>query len=246
MITREQAKEILSTRQPGQPETADAELAEALRLTERDSALRQWWEEHQRFDARVRAALQSIPVPPDLAGRIIAGRPAPTLRLPPPRRWLWGLAAAAAVVAFAAWLVWWSQPAGPQFPTFRIRMARNALREYRMDIQTNDLAAIQQFLAQNRAPAQYALKPAMQALPGLGCGVLRWQNQPVSMICFDRGQGQILWLFVAERGAVAGAPAGREPVFASVGRLSTAAWSEGELVYLLAAVGDRQLLEKFL
>ncbi len=245
MITREQAKEILSTRRPGQPEAADAEQAEALRLTERDSELRQWWEEHQRFDAGVRAALQSIPVPPDLAGRIIAGRAASTLRLPTTRRWLWGLAAAA-VVAFAAWLVWWSQPAGPQFPTFRIRMGRNALREYRMDIQTNDLAAIQRFLAQNRAPAQYALTPAMQALPGLGCGVLRWQNQPVSMICFDRGQSQILWLFVAERGAVAGAPAGREPEFAAVGRLSTAAWSQGDFVYLLAAVGDRQLLEKFL
>ncbi len=245
MITREQAKDILSTRRPGSPAAADPELAEALRLVEREPELRQWWEEHQRFDAGVRAALQAIPVPPDLAGRIVAGRPASTLRLPAPRRWLWGLAAAA-VVAFAAWLVWWSQPAGPQFPTFRIRMARTALREYRMDIQTNDLAAIQRFLAQNRAPAQYALSPPMQALPGLGCGILRWQNQPVSMICFDRGQGQILWLFVAERGAVAGAPAGREPVFASVGRLATAAWSEGNQVYLLAAVGDRRLLEKFL
>lgn len=245
MITREQAKEILSTRRPGQPEAADAEEAEALRLTERDSALRQWWEEHQRFDAGVRTALQSIPVPANLAGRIIARRPAATLRLPTHRRWLWGLAAAA-VIAFAAWLIWWSQPAGPQFPTFRIRMARNALREYRMDIQTNDLAAIQHFLAQNRAPAQYALTPAMRALPGLGGGVLRWQNQPVSMICFDRGQGQILWLFVAERGAVAGAPAGRAPEFATVGRLSTVTWSEGDLVYLLAAVGDRQLLERYL
>ncbi len=245
MITREQAKEILSTRRPGSPAAADPELAEALRLVEREPDLRQWWEERQRFDAGVRAALQTIPVPPDLTGRILAGRPASALRLPASRRWVWALAAAAAFT-FAAWLVWWSLPSGPQFPTYRNRMARVALREYRMDIQTNDLAAIQGFLARNQAPADYTLTPSMRALPGLGCGIVRWQNQPVSMVCFDRGQGQILWLFVAEDAAVAGAPRSRQPVFDSVGRLATAAWSDGRHLYLLAALGNRQLLEKYL
>jgi hypothetical protein len=245
MITCEQAKAILSTRRPGSPAATDPELVEALRLAEREPDLRRWWEERQRFDAGVRAVLQAIPVPPDLAGRILAGRPAPTLRLPAPRRWVWALAAAA-VFTLAGWLVWWSLPSGPQFPTYRNRMARVALREYRMDIQTNDLSAIQGFLARNQAPADYTLTPPMRALPGLGCGVVRWQNQPVSMVCFDRGQGQILWLFVAENTAVAGAPKSRQPVFDSVGRLATAAWSDGRHLYLLAAVGDRQVLEKFL
>lgn len=218
----------------------DPELAEALGLTEREPEVRPWWQEHQRLDAGVRTALREIPLPPDLAERIVAGRPAATLRLPVPHRWVWALAVAA-VFLFAGGLVWWSLPSGPQFPTYRNRMARVAVREYRRDLQTNDLGAIQGFLARNQAPADYLLMPAMRTLPGLGCGVARWQNQPVSMVCFDLGKGQILWLFVAERDAVVSAPLGREPVFETVGRLATAAWSEGNQVYLLAALGDRRL-----
>lgn len=249
MITPEQAKEILSMARPGHADPEDADQQEALRLAALDPELRRWWEEHQRLDASLRTALHSIPVPARLADRIVAGRPSATRRFPlpfpRPRRWHWGLAAAA-VLALAAWLIWLSFPAAPRFPVYRDRMARAALRDYRMDLQTNNLAAVQRYLAQRGAPAEYALSPPLQALPGLGCGVLRWQNQPVSMICFDRGGGQLLWLFVAPRGAVAGAPAGREPVFGSVGRLTTAAWSEGPLCYLLATVGEQPILERYL
>jgi hypothetical protein len=249
MITPEQAKEILSIARPDRAGPEEADVREALRLVELDPGLRRWWEAHQHLEATVRTALQSIPVPAQLAERILAGRPPATRRLPlplpRPRRWLWGLAAAA-VFALAAWLFWSSLPAAPRFPVYRDRMARAALRDYRMDFQTNDLAAVQRYLAQRGAPAGYALSPSLRALPGLGCGVLRWQDQPVSMICFDRGEGQLLWLFVTEQRAVAGAPAGREPVFASVGRLVTAAWSEGSLFYLLATVGEEPALKRYL
>jgi len=251
MITPEQAREILSIARPGHAGPEESDRQEALRLAELDPELRRWWEEHQRLDASVRMALQSIPVPAQLANRIIAGQPSATRRFllplpfPQPRRWRWGLAAAA-VLALAGWLIWLSFPAAPRFPVYRDRMARAALRDYRMDLQTNNLAAVQRYLAQRGAPAEYALSPRLQALPGLGCGVLRWQNQPVSMICFDRGGGQLLWLFVTSRGAVAGAPAGREPVYGAVGRLTTAAWSEGPLFYLLVTVGEQPVLQRYL
>lgn len=244
-MTREQAKEFLSTRPVGAPPGTDSEWTEALRLVASDRELQDWWEERQRFNSGVRTALRTIPVPSDLAERILAERPRSVVRLPAPDWRLW--AAVAAVLLLGGWLIWWwLPPRSPQFSDFRNRMARAALRDYRMDVQTSDLAAIQRYLAQHRAPAGYALSRRLEALPGLGCGVLRWQNQPVSMVCFDLGQGQVLWLFIAEQAAVAGAPASREPAFVALGRLATAAWSAGNHVYLLMAVGTQDLLKSFL
>lgn len=247
-MTREQAKEILSTGRASASAGTDPVWLEAIRLAERDAVLREWWAGRQRFNTEVSAAFRRIEVPPDLAQRILAGRPGKVVQFPRVQRrwWAAAIAAIAAILVLGAWLLWVGLPRGPQFQDFRHRMARAALRDYRMDIQTNDLDAIQRYLAQHRAPATYVLSPRLEALPGLGCGIMRWQNRPVSMVCFDLGGGEILWLFVAEPDALAGAPARGEAAFASVGRLATAAWRAGDHVYLLMAVGTQDLVKRFL
>jgi hypothetical protein len=247
-MTRDQAKEILSTGRAGALAGTDAVWLEAIQLAERDAVLREWWAGRQRFNSEVSAAFRRIEVPPDLAQRILAGRPGKIVPFPGVQRrwWAAAIAAIAAILVLGGWLWWVGLPRGPQFQDFRHRMARAALRDYRMDIQTNDLRAIRQYLEGHRAPAGYELSPRLEALPGLGCGVLRWQDQPVSMVCFDLGAGQVLWLFVAERTAVAGAPGRPQPAFEPVGRLATAAWSTGRHVYLLMSVGTADLLKQFL
>jgi len=245
MISVEQARDILRIRRPGRPVEADPELREALLLVEQDEGLRRWWVEHQRHDGAVRAALNAIPVPAGLAERIRERGARKTIAFPGVGRWLWA-AAAAIVLAISVWMVWWQVTPHEGFTAYRNRMARAAVREYRMSLSTNDAGVIQRYLAREQAPAGYRLASAVQALPSLGCGVVRWQNRPVSMLCFDRGNQELLWLFVTEAGAVPGAPSTDRPVFAPVGRLSTASWSDGRYLYVLALVGERRQLERYL
>jgi hypothetical protein len=245
MITGEQAKDILRVQRPAVREGEDPEVREALHTVEQDPGLRVWWGEHQGKDASIRAALREISVPAGLADRICAGRPRKIVPFPSGRRWLWA-AAAMVALTISVWIVWLERTPIDEFSAYRNRMARAAVREYRMSLTTNDLGVIQQYLAKQQAPTGYRLAPAVAALPSLGCGVVRWQNHPVSMLCFDLGKQELLWLFVADVKAVRGAPKSAQPAVASVGRLATAAWSDGRLVYVLAVIGDRRQLERFL
>lgn len=245
MISLEQARDILRISRPGSPDEADLELREALRLVQEEEALRRWWMEHQRHEVAVRTALNTIPVPAGLAARIRAREARNVVAFPGVGRWLWA-AAAVILLAISVSVVWWQATPHEGFTAYRNRMARAAVREYRMSLTTNDAGAIQRYLAREQAPADYKLASAVQALPSLGCGVIRWQNRPVSMLCFDRGNQELLWLFVTEAGVVPGAPSTDLPVFAPVGRLSTASWSDGRHLYVLALVGERRQLERYL
>jgi len=72
------------------------------------------------------------------------------------------------------------------------------------------------------------------------------------MICFRTGkplppgQQADLWLFVADRASMKGAPDAASPQFAKVNQLVTATWSQDGKLYLLATEGDEQVLRKFL
>lgn len=247
-MTHDQVKDALRLQRAGCVDTSDAEVAEALRLVAAEPGLRAWWEEQQQFDRGVRAALEGLPVPEGLEAAILAGRtPARVVRFPDRRRWLWmGAAAAAAVVISMVGSVLWGRGTRTsEWDTFRNRMARAALREYRMTLTTNDLGVIQGYLAQAGAPAAYELPVGVKGLPGLGCGVVRWQDRPVSMVCFDLGRKRILWLFVAEQASVRGAPVSNETRSERWGQLATTAWSDGRHVYLMAMIGEPSQLRPY-
>jgi hypothetical protein len=116
-------------------------------------------------------------------------------------------AAAAVVVALGLERAsGWARRSSPVLADFRGRMVRAVLREYRMDIQTGSMAEVRDFLRSRQAPADYRLPPGLGELPVAGGGRLTWQSQPVSMVCFDRGEGALLFLFVLEQGAVPDPP----------------------------------------
>ena len=248
-MTHKQVKDVLRLQRAGRVDTSNAEVVEALRLVVAEPGLRAWWEEHQQFDRGIRAAMESLPIPGELEADILARRtPSRVVQLPGRRRRIWAwAAAAAAVLALIVGSVFWGRGAKTsEWDTFRNRMARAALREYRMTLTTNDLGVIRGYLAQAGAPAGYELPAGVQRLPGLGCGVVRWQDRPVSMVCFDLGRNRILWLFVAELASVPGAPAASEKRAETWGRLATTAWSDGRHVYLLAMVGEPGELRPYL
>jgi hypothetical protein len=217
----------------GSPATPAADPAEAAF----DANNAAWHKE-------VKRAFDDLPVPPDLAERIVAARGAEGRRRAYGGPWVW-LAAAASIVLVARLLLGWG-PGGElvDYAGFKQRLAGFAARQYRMDLETGSLAEVREFLRRAGRPSDFQLPASLAGLPVKGGASLSWQQRPVSMVCLGLGEGQTLYLFMMVRGT--------EPGFAEIprggeafGRLSTLAWSEGDLLYLAVAerpAGELELL----
>jgi len=253
-MTPEEAKRILAAYRADGALEDDAELAAALELVSQDAGLRAWWSRQQRFHQSLARSLRAVPVPVELARSLL---PSPAPRHSPPissafrtphsalrtRSWL----AWAAVFLVAALLATFWLRRGPGedgFATFRSRMVRSALREYRMDVVTNDFATIQSYLARHDAPSELKLDGGLARLPAVGGGLLSWQGRKVAMVCFG-GEQQMFYLFVVNQDSVRQPPPD-QPTFAQENQLATASWSHRGLSYLLAGdVSERTLRQLF-
>lgn len=238
-----EAKKILSAHRPGREPARDAEVIAALEQTERDPALQQWWQQQQAFHVAMKHGFGQMPIPGDLRDRIRAR--AKIVAFP----W-WGRptvwAAAAAIILFVGiTALRWNPPVGNgSFATFRSRMVRAVLTQYRMDIQTNDMAAIRQFLTTNNAPANYTLPPKLMQLPPIGAGILSWQASRVSMVCLDSRVQGTLFLFITDQSEVKDPPTAARD-YVQENKLMTVSWKEGSKVYVLAGQGTRETLAQY-
>jgi hypothetical protein len=240
-VNSQQAKEILQIYRPGHPREPDPQVEEALEQTRRDPELRLWFEQQSAFHEAMAEKFRQIPVPPHLKEAILAANkvvPLPWWRSP-----VWLTAAAVFLLLLAVSSVWFRPGPENRFAGFRSRMVRTAELQYRMDILTNDLQQVRQFLARRGAPADFPLSKELEKLPVTGGRFLRWHNNPVSMVCFDRGDQQMLFLFVVNRAALLDAPPQTADV-AKVSKLLTSSWTQGDKAYLLAGPDDSALLRK--
>jgi anti-sigma factor RsiW len=204
-----------------------------------DSGLREVRERSGELNARVHSALGNIPVPEGLRARILASNK--IVRVPfwrTPR----ALALAAAMVVLATGLIFFATvPREDQsFAGFRNRMVGFALREYRMDIFTNDLSAVQQYLASKGTPSELKLPQTLAQAPVKGGAALSWQGKPVSMVCFER-LNTTVYMFVVDKPT--GAVEFAHQALPDKG-VSTAAWTAGGKTYFLAAKLPQAELEQ--
>lgn len=251
-MTIAQAKAVLIAYRPGTDDATDPDVTAALALCRQDAALADWWAEQQAQQQALRAKFAAIPVPRGLAEQIVSERKA-QFALP---RWRQPvmLAAGCAVILLVSISIWFAFQATQQpdvsFDGYRARMVKNALRVYGMDLETNDAAQVRAFLAQQNAPADYELPAALAQTETVGCGVLRWQDKPVSMICFRTGQplspgGKTdLMLFVIRTADLQGDIPRAATEIVGISQLSTATWQAGDKVYLLAAFDEAELQKR--
>lgn len=246
-MTRDQARQVLLPYRPGTVDERDPKFSEALELVRGDAELARWFQEHCAFQRAMRAKLQQIAAPADLRERILAAQAAPKIIRPIAwwRQPAW-MAAAAAVVLLLGLAAFWRQPrASDRFANFQTRMVSTALREYRMDLVTNDMTQVRQFLRGKGAPGDYEVTKGLAQLHLTGCGLLRWRGNPVSMVCFDRGDKEMLFLFVVDRSAVKDPPA-ETPQVSRVNQLLTVSWVRGDKAYLLAGPEESEFVQKYL
>ena len=235
------AKNILIACRPGTEDLATPEAAAALEQARRDPALQRWWEQQQAFQEQTRESFRTVHAPHSLRDQILAR--AKIVALPWWRQPIAWKAAAAIALLCAGVTVWQKVLPENSFQTFRSRVVRNVQRQYTMDIETNDMEQIRQFLAAKNAPGDYVVPQYLARLPALGAGVLGWQDRNVSMVCLDSGAQGTLFLFIVDRAAVRNAPAQQE--YAAVSELMTVSWSEGSKAYVLAGHGGKESLQRF-
>jgi len=251
-VTQSEAREILLRYRPGTADAGDPEFAEALALARQDAELARWFEDHCALQTILRDKFHAIAVPEGFKEQILsehrAWRRRENFRQPAVLA-----AALVACVLLAVTATWLLRPAREEtFAAFRQRMISTALRTYPpMLIETNDIRQIRAALAENKAHADFVAPKPLEATACTGCGVLRWQNQAVSMICFHSGkplgpgEKSDLFLFVVDRAAVRGAPRAVEPGFKTTNRITTASWVQGDRLYLLAGIGDEDFLRRY-
>jgi uncharacterized membrane protein YbaN (DUF454 family) len=251
-VNHDEAKEILLFHRPDTADADDPQIAEALELAKREPELARWLEEHVARQDALREKFRQIVVPAGLKEQIISEHAAEQKII------FWRknftFAATAAMASLIVLMFFWFRPS-PKDDTLAIyesRMAGVALRGYAMDLKTNDVTPIRNFLAQNHAPSDFALPDSLQKISIAGCAVENWQNAKVSMICFRTGkplppgEQSDLWLFVVDGSAVKNAPADGSPQFSKISRLAVAVWVQGDKLYLLGAEGDEQMVRKLL
>jgi hypothetical protein len=223
-------------------------MVEALELARRDAELGRWFAQHRSFQKAMRAKFQQIEVPAHLKSSIlIRGSVPPGVQSNQPR-WrsrLWlGLTVMALVLLGVIGVR--LRPHGPDhFADYEARVVSEVQRAYRMDLVTNQMPQIRQFLASRGAPADYRVPSGLERLQLTGAGCLTWRSQPVSMVCFDRGNKQMLFFFVMKRSAVKDPPP-PIPKLARVRLMLAASWSEGNNAYVLAGPEEAGFLQKYL
>jgi hypothetical protein len=247
-VNRAEAQRILLLYRPGTAESGEPEMLEALELARRDSELGRWFEQHRAFQKAMHGKFRQIEVPAHLRTSILAAAQVPKSVTTQPRRsWrspLWFAAGAVVLLALLAGL--WLRPhAANQFANFRVRMVSGALREYGMDIKTSDMRLVRQELASRGAPSDYVVPRGLKRLRLTGGGRLTWRSNPVGMVCFNRGDNQMLFLFVLKRSALKDPPPAT-PRLAKVNELLTASWTQGDETYVLAGPEEADFMQKYL
>jgi uncharacterized membrane protein YbaN (DUF454 family) len=241
-----EAKQILLLYRPGTCDAEDPEILAAMELARRDPELGKWFEQQKVFQSSIRAKFRQIEVPARLKAELLADRKV----IHPHVFWqrpVW-LAAAAIFVLLLGLVAVLLRPSLPdRFANYRENMVSAAVRVYGMDLETNDKNQLRQFIAQKGAPADYELTQGLERLQLRGGGLLRWRGNPVSMVCFDRGGNNMLFLFVVKRSALKDPPplATSEAELAKVDGLMTASWTRGDDAYVLAGAEEPRFAEKY-
>jgi hypothetical protein len=231
-VSPDEAKQVLLLYRPETSDAEDPEVIQAMEVARGDRDLARWFENHCAFQRAMRAGFARIEAPAHLKLALLAGPKIVPLR-PWWRRPAWFAAAAAVALVFGLLSLRPAHRVPDRFADFRAMMVSKAIREYRMDFVTPDMGQLRKQFARRGAPADYEVIPGLENLSLTGGGLLAWRDHPVSMVCFEKRNKQMLFLFVMRRDALKDPPPS-EPQLAKVSIKMTASWSRGDKTYVLA------------
>jgi hypothetical protein len=247
-VDSREARKILATYRPGDTDSPDPRMAQALQLARKDPQLAVWFGQHCAAHVTLPTELGTAqpppeskePKPPGEAGRpeyIIFNKPALVML------------AGTALLLLGAWLWPYFATAGTNTLTsYRDRMARLVQRAYPMKIAVTDQAQLREYFRVNGGPVGFPLPKNLEKLPATGGAVFTWHSQPVALLGLDAGGNTNVYVFLIKRSVFeTPTPSDKDKAeFEQIGRLNTATWTIGDTVYLLASPADKTTIQNFL
>ena len=240
-MTPKEIRSLLSLHRPGD-RAADPRMAEAEGFAQADPELALWWNDEKHLDQLIGAKLDAVHIPAGLKTQI--GSSAIPISFPR-RNWQRSaLSMAAILVAFAVIFgsIRASSRSTARVADFRDEMVSFITLTPSLELQTNNLTRITDFLEKSGAPSQFEIPVGLRDLEPVGCRKLRFRGHDVALVCFKRGGGRLAHLFVVDRAAVASA----QMDYTAKGDWMTATWTKGDRTYFLTAQGDRESLQQYL
>jgi hypothetical protein len=262
-MNRDEAKLILQSYRPGGQDAADPHFAEALALAKIDSDLAAWFAAEQKFDARVSSGLQQVEVPTQLKKEILALQKSSSrketavsessisiwwrnlfLRQSPVA---WAFAAIILIIAALAIFIL-PTTHGSRFAFYSAQMVSVAMNDkHHVDAKADDMQQAMIWFTTHRGENNLVLPPTFISENGsVGCRVLDWHGQKISMLCYILKNSAHVDVFVAEANMFPDAPTQDQPQFASRGGMPTASWTHDGKVYLAVSHSDETILKNLL
>lgn len=110
---------------------------------------------------------------------------------------------------------------------------------------------LRSWLLAQGAPADFQIPEKLRGLKSFGCQVVDVHGKPAYLTCFwaekkpGVDEGSLVHLLVASRKDFKDPPPVDSPAFRTIGEWSFAAWSDGDVIYTMAAAAPLEQLKKF-
>ena len=243
----EEIKTILSCYRPDRDDPSDPLIQEALTALNTQPELAAWYEEECAFDRSFKASLEDFTVPP-----IEHKAKAKTkTKRSKKARWMRGAAMAASILialggSFLGYATHYNGKM-QQMTSFREAMSYySAGGLFMLDLMTEDITNLQQFMANNGGSNGTQLPDAFTGALPMGCKAIAWRNHTVSLYCFVNDQKQIVHAYLIPRIALHETEATEIADLQTHSNLPTAGWVHEETVYLLIGSEPEVTLDPFL
>lgn len=259
----DKAKQILEAIHHGAPAVDSADCDAACVLLEQDEQLQRWFEstlsEASEIDRAITTKLTDVAAPQGAQDRALdAAKADGRGGRSPIVRFLVPMAAAAALVFAGLSLfnrggegdtvtVVVATHSGATLDAFRDDMADFALNRLQLQHKGSALPELKGWLTAHNAPAIDRLSEGVASARGLGCAVVGWGDNRVSLICFKNSEDQVVHMFVIDR-CVVDCDSVETLLAEKVEKsgLETAGWADDSKVYLLVGASSEVHLDSVL
>ncbi len=117
--------------------------------------------------------------------------------------------------------------------------------DFSLDLKNPDHKALFKFIrGKGRACPAGGVPNGLASVPGIGCRVIEVDGKPGAIVCFKRGEGEVVHLVVFRREDVAGELPNGRPLINKHGQWAVAQWQDGKRAFMLFGRTDTEHLSE--